>query len=141
MALMPGGKVAFSQLFSSLRSKIDYRPNTQVWGAKKGALYLMDAGRPVIQPWSRLIVATGAMDRIVPVKGWTAPGVYSLGGAQIALKAEASLIGRRIVFAGTGPLLYLVAYQYCLAGASVEAVLETGKLLLCRAKARCADNG
>ena len=120
-------QVAFDQLFSSLRSKIDYRPNTQVWGAKKGALHLVDAGRAVIQPWSRLIIATGAMDRIVPVKGWTAPGVYSLGGAQIALKAEASLIGRRIVFAGTGPLLYLVAYQYCLAGASVEAVLETGK--------------
>src|SRR5213078_682773 len=52
-------------------------------------------------------------------------GCYSLGAAQIALKSQACAIGRRVVFVGTGPLLYLVASQYAKAGAKVEAVLDT----------------
>ncbi|MBB3320440.1 MULTISPECIES: NAD(P)/FAD-dependent oxidoreductase [unclassified Rhizobium] len=112
---------------ASLRSDIDYRPNTQIWGAAVGMLHVVNAGRASVQPWSSLVIASGAMDRLFPVKGWTAPGVYSLGGAQVALKADASLVGRRVLFAGTGPLLYLVAYQYALAGACVVAVLETGR--------------
>lgn len=122
-----GKAIEFRKDFSSLSGLIDYRPDTLVWGVTTGALNLIHAGRTVVQPWSTLIIATGAMDRIVPVKGWTALGVYSLGGAQIALKADASMIGRRVAFAGTGPLLYLVAYQYAQAGARVEAVLEAGE--------------
>lgn len=118
--------VAFRDAFAALAPAIDYRPETQIWSACEGKLHLLSRNGPSVQDWSHLIIATGAMDRVVPVKGWTAPGVYSLGGAQIALKAEASLIGRRVVFAGTGPLLYLVAYQYAKAGAAVVAVLETG---------------
>ncbi len=57
--------------------------------------------------------------------GWNLAGCYSLGAAQIALKAQACAIGSRVVFAGTGPLLYLVAAQYPKAGARVEAVLDT----------------
>jgi NADPH-dependent 2,4-dienoyl-CoA reductase/sulfur reductase-like enzyme len=60
--------------------------------------------------------------------GWTLPGVYTLGAAQTALKSQGCAIGRRIVFAGTGPLLYLVAYQYAKAGARVLAVLDTSRV-------------
>jgi hydrogen cyanide synthase HcnB len=115
----------FRSDFAALEPAIDYRPRTQIWGACDGKLHLAGAAGPTVQDWSHLIIAAGAMDRLLPVKGWTSPGVYSLGGAQIALKAEASLIGRSVVFAGTGPLLYLVAYQYAKAGAVVAAVLET----------------
>ncbi|OWW02363.1 FAD/NAD(P)-binding oxidoreductase [Rhizobium sp. R72] len=118
--------VELRETFAVLAPKIDYRSETQVWNACEGRLHLLGTDGPFIQAWSHLILATGAMDRILPLKGWTALGVYSLGGAQIALKAEASLIARRVVFAGTGPLLYLVAYQYAKAGATVVAVLETG---------------
>lgn len=51
--------------------------------------------------------------------------MFSLGAAQISLKAQACAIGRRVVFMGTGPLLYLVAYQYMKAGAAPVAVLDT----------------
>jgi hydrogen cyanide synthase HcnB len=62
------------------------------------------------------------------VPGWTLPGVYTLGGAQVALKFQGCAIGQRVVFMGTGPLLYLVAYQYTKAGAKVAAVLDTARL-------------
>lgn len=117
---------SFRRNFAALEPAIDYRPETQIWGACEGMLHLAGQAGPTTLDWSDLIIATGAMDRLVPVKGWTAPGVYSLGGAQIALKAEASLIGSSVIFAGTGPLLYLVAYQYAKSGALVAGVLETG---------------
>ena len=78
-------------------------------------------------PYRQLIVATGAADRVLPFPGWTLPGVYTLGAAQVALKYQGCAIGERVVFAGTGPLLYLVACQYAKAGAKVVAVLDTAR--------------
>ena len=64
------------------------------------------------------------MDRALPFPGWTLPGVFTLGGAQVALKAQGVSIGRRVAFVGAGPLLPLVAHQYAKAGAEVRAVLD-----------------
>ena len=49
----------------------------------------------------------------------------TLGAAQVALKSQACIIGERPILFGTGPLLYLVAYQYVRAGAKVQAILDT----------------
>jgi NADPH-dependent 2,4-dienoyl-CoA reductase/sulfur reductase-like enzyme len=82
-------------------------------------------GRASQLAFRQAIFATGAMDRVIPFPGWTMPGVFTLGGAQIALKYQGCAIGRRVVFLGTGPLLYLVAHQYAHAGAAIAAVLDT----------------
>jgi NADPH-dependent 2,4-dienoyl-CoA reductase/sulfur reductase-like enzyme len=108
-----------------LREQLDYRPDTLVWNAESGLLDTLQAGRAKRVEYASVIVATGATDRILPVPGWTLPGVYSLGAAQIALKFQGCAIGERVVFAGNGPLLYLVAYQYAKAGANVVAVLDS----------------
>lgn len=79
-------------------------------------------------PFDRLILATGASDRVAPVPGWQAAGVYTLGAAQIALKAQGVALGRDIVLAGSGPLLTLVAVQLLAAGAGLRAVLDTAPL-------------
>ncbi|MGF6554513.1 NADPH-dependent 2,4-dienoyl-CoA reductase/sulfur reductase-like enzyme [Pseudomonas sp. S30_BP2TU TE3576] len=116
---------ALHQTIDELRELLDYRPETLVWNAEDGALDTLQDGRAARLEFSRVIVATGATDRILPVPGWTLPGVYSLGAAQIALKFQGCAIGERVVFAGSGPLLYLVAYQYAKAGAKVLAVLDS----------------
>ncbi|WP_130907104.1 MULTISPECIES: NAD(P)/FAD-dependent oxidoreductase [unclassified Pseudomonas] len=116
---------ALHRTIDTLREQLDYRPQTLVWNAEDGALDTLHDGRAARLEFSRVIVATGATDRILPVPGWTLPGVYSLGAAQIALKFQGCAIGERVVFAGSGPLLYLVAYQYAKAGANVVAVLDT----------------
>ena len=106
---------------------IDYRPNTLVWNAQPDVLDLLaqHTRKVSAMPWHDVIVATGATDRVLPIPGWTLPGVYTLGGAQVALKYQGCAIGSQVVLAGTGPLLYLVAYQYVKAGANVVAVLDT----------------
>jgi NADPH-dependent 2,4-dienoyl-CoA reductase/sulfur reductase-like enzyme len=117
--------------FDALRGRIDHHPDSLVWNAQDHKLDVMHnptcSTRRV--PYSHLIVATGATDRVLPVPGWTLPGVYTLGGAQVALKFQGCAIGRRVVFMGTGPLLYLVAYQYAKAGVEVAAVLDTARLV------------
>lgn len=109
---------------ADLVARADYRAATAVWNAAPGSLDLVRDGEVETLSYSRLLLATGATDRVLPFPGWTLPGVYSLGGAQIALKSQGCTFGPRIVFAGTGPLLYLVAYQYARAGAQVQAVLD-----------------
>ncbi|SDC90172.1 FAD/NAD(P)-dependent oxidoreductase [Paraburkholderia lycopersici] len=116
---------AVHRAMEPLLAKIDYRPDTLAWSCEPGRLDILREGREASVPWSHLIIASGAADRIVPLPGWTLPGVYTPGGAQVALKAQGCAIGQRTVLAGTGPLLYLVAYQYAKAGAHVAAVLDT----------------
>nr|WP_314570490.1 FAD/NAD(P)-binding oxidoreductase [uncultured Pseudomonas sp.] len=116
---------AVHQALDALHGQIDYRPETLVWNAEDGHLHTLSQQRVGTVQYDRLLIATGATDRILPVPGWTLPGVYSLGAAQIALKAQGCAIGEHVVFAGSGPLLYLVAYQYAKAGAQVLAVLDS----------------
>ncbi|MBR8458526.1 FAD/NAD(P)-dependent oxidoreductase [Burkholderia dolosa] len=119
---------AVHRTMAALLPHVDYRPNTLAWACGAGRVDTLQDGREVTVPYSHLIVASGATDRMLPLPGWTRAGVYTLGGAQVALKAQGCAIGRRVVFAGTGPLLYLVAYQYAKAGVQVLAVLDTSPL-------------
>lgn len=71
-----------------------------------------------------LLLATGSYERQLPFPGWTLPGVVGAGGAQAMLKSGLVLPGRRIVVAGSGPLLLAVAGSLAAAGAEVAAVVE-----------------
>lgn len=116
--------------FDVLRNKIDYLPETLAWNITAQRLHVVRNDRSSALPYDALVICSGATDRLMPLKGWHQAGTYSLGASQIALKAQACAIGRRIVFMGTGPLLYLVAAQYIKAGAQVVAVLDTSPLML-----------
>ncbi|KTB65795.1 MULTISPECIES: NAD(P)/FAD-dependent oxidoreductase [Pseudomonas] len=129
-----GKATAVHRTLDELAPLIDYRPETLVWNAEDGRLDMLNNGHAESVEYARIIVATGATDRILPVPGWTLPGVYSLGAAQIALKYQGCAIGERVALCGSGPLLYLVAYQYAKAGAKVVAVLDSAPLSAqCRA--------
>ncbi len=80
-------------------------------------------GAYVVKPRATLI-ATGANERAFAVPGWTLPGVMTAGAAQTLLKTSGQIPTGRIVLAGGGPLLWLVASQLSAAGAEVAAVLS-----------------
>ena len=71
-----------------------------------------------------VLCATGSHERQLPFPGWTLPGVVGAGGAQAMLKAGLVLPGRRVVVAGSGPLLLAVAASLAEAGARVPLVVE-----------------
>jgi NADPH-dependent 2,4-dienoyl-CoA reductase/sulfur reductase-like enzyme len=124
-----GRAQSLHESFDALRDRIDYLPETLAWNIFGRQLHVTDQRRSRALPYDALVICSGATDRLMPVKGWHYAGTYSLGASQIALKAQACAIGRRVVFMGTGPLLYLVASQYVKAGADVAAVLDTSPFM------------
>ena len=71
-----------------------------------------------------LVIATGARERFLPFPGWTLPGVVGIGGAQALVKQGTTFRGKRVVIAGTGPLILPVAASLTDAGARVMMVAE-----------------
>lgn len=94
--------------------------------AVAGADPLAAADRAVTA--SRVVLATGAYDRQLPIPGWTLPGVMAAGGVQALLKANQVSAGSRAVVAGTGPFLLSVAAGLARAGVEVVAVCDANAL-------------
>jgi NADPH-dependent 2,4-dienoyl-CoA reductase/sulfur reductase-like enzyme len=74
--------------------------------------------------YERLVLATGARERFLPFPGWTLPGVFGAGGLQALARGGFSVTGKRIVVAGSGPLLLPVAAHLRQMGARVTTVAE-----------------
>jgi NADPH-dependent 2,4-dienoyl-CoA reductase/sulfur reductase-like enzyme len=72
-----------------------------------------------------VILATGAQERPFPIPGWTLPGVITVGAAQVLLKTSGMVPSGRVVLAGSGPLLWLLATQYLRVGLTVDLLLDT----------------
>ena len=72
----------------------------------------------------KLIIATGAREIFIPFPGWTLPGVMGVGGLQAMAKAGLPIKGKRIVVAGSGPLLLAVAAYLRSHGAEVPLIAE-----------------
>jgi D-hydroxyproline dehydrogenase subunit alpha len=82
------------------------------------------AAEPLLVRAGAVVLATGARERFLPFPGWTLPGVLGAGGAQALLRGGLAVVGRRVVVAGSGPLLLAVAAALARAGAQVLEVAE-----------------
>jgi thioredoxin reductase len=71
-----------------------------------------------------VVLATGAAELVLPFPGWDLPGVTTAGAAQALLKSQGVTVGRRVLVAGSGPLLLPVAASLAQAGVRVVTVLE-----------------
>jgi NADPH-dependent 2,4-dienoyl-CoA reductase/sulfur reductase-like enzyme len=108
---------------------VELRLGTVVWGIfdqRVVALATQDATERIVA--ENLILAPGAYDRPVPFPGWTLPGVLTAGGAQNLMKGYRVLPGRRVLIAGSGPLLLVVAHYLLHGGARVVAVCEASPM-------------
>jgi NADPH-dependent 2,4-dienoyl-CoA reductase/sulfur reductase-like enzyme len=74
--------------------------------------------------FGKLVLATGARERFLPFPGWTIPNVMGAGGLQALVKSGFSISGKRVVIAGSGPLLLAVAEYLKRAGAQVLLIAE-----------------
>ena len=87
-------------------------------------LALVDGEGIVFRP-RRLVLATGAYERAMPIPGWTLPGVMTTGAAQTLMRAYQVAPGRRVVVAGNGPLNLQLAADMAAMGVEVVAVAES----------------
>ncbi len=79
--------------------------------------------------YEKLVLATGARERFLPFPGWTLPNVMGAGGLQAMVKSGLPIRGKRVVVAGTGPLLLAVAAYLKGHGAEILKICEQASWL------------
>ena len=108
------------------QSNAAYRPGATVWRVDEdGSVAYSQDGKGATASGKRVVVASGAMERPVPIPGWTLPGVMTAGAAQVLMKSADMVPSGRVIVAGCGPLALLITQQLISAGADVVALLET----------------
>jgi NADPH-dependent 2,4-dienoyl-CoA reductase/sulfur reductase-like enzyme len=107
------------------KAGVNIRCGVDIWGAF-GAHELIGTESGFVRRFNpqRLIVATGAYERGLPLPGWTLPGVMTTGAAQTLWRSYRRLAGKRILIAGNGPLNLQVASELSAGGAEIVAIVE-----------------
>lgn len=106
---------------------VDVRLRTAVVAVEGRENVLVTEGAPATTvTTTRTVVAAGAHDRPVVFPGWTLPGVITAGGLQTLAKTQRVLPGRRMVFAGSGPVALAFPAQLAHYGATIIEALEAG---------------
>lgn len=93
--IVPGARGLAEGLMRDLRSAEVWRGSV-VWGVFGRSLAVLHRGQTRTVPADAIILATGAVERLVPFPGWTLDGVNTLEGAWETIRA-----GR--VGPGSGP--------------------------------------
>ncbi|MDH2328293.1 FAD-dependent oxidoreductase [Cereibacter sp. SYSU M97828] len=105
-------------------SGADYMPGALVWNIGTDRVVEYSGNGSSHRIGSKAILsATGALERPMPIPGWTLPGVTTAGALQILLKA-AGIVQEDALIVGSGPLLWLLAAQMVDAGCPPRAVVE-----------------
>lgn len=103
-----------------------YEPETQVWQIESGPrVYMTRDNTASSVEADAVLLATGAQERPSPFRGWTLPGVMTVGAAQISLKSAGQIPEEPVWIAGTGPLSFLYATQLLKAGGQIAGFLDT----------------
>jgi D-hydroxyproline dehydrogenase subunit alpha len=124
--LHPGGQIwRRNSLLTTLPANVTLKTAVRVLGSsQERSLLLETPNGPTLLQYDRLILATGAREMFLPFKGWTLPNVIGAGALQALIKEGWNIRGKRIVIAGTGPLLLAVASLARKQGGKVLRILE-----------------
>jgi D-hydroxyproline dehydrogenase subunit alpha len=115
-----------SAWFERIRSlDIEYINGARVFQPATDLSLLAETSHGVTElAYSNLILATGARERFLPFPGWTLPNVMGAGGLQALVKTGLPVEGKKVVVAGSGPLLPAVAGYLRGRGADVLLIAE-----------------
>lgn len=89
-----------------------------------GVLLAEGSDGPCELRYTNLVLATGARERFLPFPGWTLQNMMGAGGLQAMVKSGLPIRGKRVVVAGTGPLLLAVAAYLRKQGAELPLICE-----------------
>lgn len=101
-----------------------------------GALRVETPQGSTLLTYGALVLATGARELLLPFPGWTLPGVSGAGGLQALTKQGWPVAGKRVVVAGSGPLLLAAAATLHAHGAKVVGIHEQASTASVHAFAR-----
>lgn len=97
----------------------------EVWHLSAGQVCYTSQGRSHCALGKEILVATGGMERPVPVSGWTLPGVMSAGGADILIKSASLAPVGPVIICGNGPLILQTAEHLRHFGVPIKGIVLT----------------
>lgn len=107
-------------------AKLSRLPGSEVWQLEPdGTVSFLYEGQADQVRGEKVLIATGARERPMPIPGWTRPGVMAATAADVLLKSDRLVPSGEVILAGSGPLLLLTAVRLIRAKARVKAVLDT----------------
>ncbi len=103
-----------------------YEPGALVWQVDSdGHICYSQNGHSKQVKANYIIAATGAMERPMPIPGWTLPGAMGAGAANNLSKEAGLTPDGRVILVGSGPLLLLEASLLVRKKVNIQAILET----------------
>ncbi|NOT61709.1 MAG: FAD-dependent oxidoreductase, partial [Acidobacteria bacterium] len=106
-------------------ARIEFISGARVYDQPQAGKLLAETFDGVLElRYRKLILATGARERFLPFPGWTLPGVAGAGGLQALVKTGLPIENKKVIVAGTGPLLLAVAAYLRQRGAQVLLIAE-----------------
>jgi len=117
--------------FERIRSvDIQMINGARVFQQPEAGMLLAETSQDVCElNYESLVLATGARERFLPFPGWTLPNVMGAGGLQALVKTGLPIEAKRVVVAGSGPLLLAVAAYLRGRGAEVLLIAEQASSL------------
>ncbi|MGP1664772.1 MAG: FAD-dependent oxidoreductase [Rhodanobacter sp.] len=116
--------------------RVDWLAQHQVTAGAAGILRVETPNQTKLLTFNALVLATGARELALPFPGWTLPGVTGAGGLQALTKQGWPIAGKRVVVAGSGPLLLAAAHTLRRHGAHVLGLYEQASAASVNAFAR-----
>ncbi len=118
--------------FTGIADKVTLFCNSDVWSVSSEKIVELYFHSPsqnsaVTVQAEKIIIANGAVDRIVPFPGWHLPGVFTIGGLNTFVK-RGVVPGYNVVVSGTGPLQVALVYYLVNAGVKVSAVVDPNSM-------------
>lgn len=115
-----------------LADQVKANPDICFMGSAEALGYFQDDGvllleTPVgiqkLKP-ERLLIATGASEKMILFPGNDLPGVYGAGAVQTLMNVHGVRPGKSVLMIGSGNIGLIVSYQLAQAGVKVAAVVE-----------------
>jgi D-hydroxyproline dehydrogenase subunit alpha len=107
------------------KAQVNFIAGARVFQQPETGLLLAETLAGVLElRYQKLVLALGARERFLPFPGWTLPNVMGAGGLQALVKSGLPIKDKKVVVAGTGPLLLAVAAYLHQRGANVLLIAE-----------------
>ncbi|WZL72703.1 NAD(P)/FAD-dependent oxidoreductase [Clostridiaceae bacterium 35-E11] len=104
---------------------IDVKTDTTVLGIYHDGIIAFEEGDVYNRLTSeKIIITTGAAEKMLPFPNNDLPGVYGAGAVQTLMNQYGIIPGNKVLMVGAGNIGLIVSYQLMQAGVKVEAIID-----------------
>lgn len=115
------GKDIAHELEKSMKQlNITIFQNTEVWGIFPKWRVLLNNSMEL--QTNHVLIASGAVEKAIPIPGWTIPGVMAIGAAQMLTNYHRVKPGKKVAIIGIDPLSLITANELKTVGVDVVGI-------------------